>query len=123
MGRPAHRSGGPECLDAIVYVLRTGCTWRHLPHDFTVSWSSAHKHFLRWCGNGVWAANPYRGPRRGFAPHPGGANRPPQPSLIPCRSKPRRWPRRKQPSQWRWCTGQYPATGHRPTTTLGGRTH
>lgn len=38
-----------EYLDAILYVLRTGCAWRHLPHDFTVSWSAAHKHFLRWC--------------------------------------------------------------------------
>lgn len=37
------------------YVLRTGCAWRHLPHDFTVSWSAAHKHFLRWCRNGIWA--------------------------------------------------------------------
>lgn len=25
------------------------------PHDFTVGWSAAHKHFLRWCRSGVWA--------------------------------------------------------------------
>ncbi len=37
-----------------MYVLRTGCAWRHLPHDFTVSWSAAHKHFLRWCRDGTW---------------------------------------------------------------------
>jgi transposase len=36
-------------------VLGTGCAWRHLPHDFTVSWSAAHKHFLRWCRAGIWA--------------------------------------------------------------------
>ena len=36
-------------------MLRTGCAWWHLPHDFTVSWSAAHKHFLRWCRNGTWA--------------------------------------------------------------------
>jgi transposase len=35
-------------------VLRTGCAWRHLPHDFTVGWSAAHKHFLRWCRAGIW---------------------------------------------------------------------
>jgi len=23
--------------------------------DFTVSWSAAHKHALRWCRNGTWA--------------------------------------------------------------------
>jgi transposase len=39
----------------MLYVLRTGCAWRHLPHDFAVSWSAAHKHFLRWCRNGIWA--------------------------------------------------------------------
>ncbi|MDT5175775.1 MAG: hypothetical protein QOG37_3026 [Mycobacterium sp.] len=39
----------------MLYVLRTGCAWRHLPHDFTVSWSAAHKHFLRWCRTGTWA--------------------------------------------------------------------
>ena len=39
----------------MLYVLRTGCAWRHLPHDFTVSWLAAHKHFLRWCRNGTWA--------------------------------------------------------------------
>ena len=37
------------------YVLRTGCAWRHLPHDFAVSWSAAHQHFLRWCPSGTWA--------------------------------------------------------------------
>ncbi len=39
----------------MLYVLRTGCAWRHLPHDFAVSWSAAHKHFPRWCSNGIWA--------------------------------------------------------------------
>ena len=59
---PNHPNGGRPCpperwreyLDAILYVLRTGCAWRHLPHDFTVSWSAAHKHFLRWCRAGTW---------------------------------------------------------------------
>jgi transposase len=38
----------------MLYVLRTGCAWRHLPHDFTVSWSAAHKGFPRWCRAGTW---------------------------------------------------------------------
>ncbi|MCO6443917.1 MAG: transposase, partial [Anaerolineae bacterium] len=33
MGRPPKHSRR-ELLDAIWYVLRTGITWRALPHDF-----------------------------------------------------------------------------------------
>jgi transposase len=44
-----------EYLGAILYVLRTGCASRHIPHDVTVGWSAAHKHFLRWCRSGTWA--------------------------------------------------------------------
>jgi transposase len=59
---PKHPRGGRPCppqrwrkyLNAILYVLRTGCAWRHLPHDVTVRWSAAHKHFLRWCRAGIW---------------------------------------------------------------------
>jgi transposase len=54
-GRPCPPERWREYHDAILYVLRTGCAWRHLPHDFTVNWSAAHKHFLRWCRSGVWS--------------------------------------------------------------------
>jgi len=53
-GRPCPPQRWREHLNAALYVLRTGCAWRHLPHHFTVSWSAAHKHFLRWCRTGVW---------------------------------------------------------------------
>lgn len=43
-----------EYLAAILYVLRTGCPWRHLPHDFAVEWSAAHQQFMRWTRRGVW---------------------------------------------------------------------
>ena len=33
-------------LDAILYVLRTGCAWRHLPRDFP-PWSTVLRWFLR----------------------------------------------------------------------------
>jgi Transposase DDE domain len=39
----------------MLYVLGTGCAWRHLRHDFAVSCWAAHKHFLRWCPNSTWA--------------------------------------------------------------------
>lgn len=53
-GRPCLPQRWREYLNAGLYVLRTGCAWRHLPHDFAVSWSAAHKHFLRWCRDGIW---------------------------------------------------------------------
>jgi putative transposase len=36
-----------EILNAIFYVLRSGCQWRLLPHDFP-SWRSVYYHFKRW---------------------------------------------------------------------------
>ena len=32
---------------AVLYVLKTGCQWRALPHDFP-KWSSAYMHFKIW---------------------------------------------------------------------------
>jgi transposase len=40
-------------LDAILYVLRTGGAWRHLPHDFP-PWSTVHRWFLRLSRAGVF---------------------------------------------------------------------
>src|SRR4051794_6543426 len=40
-------------LDAILYVLRTGCAWRHLPHEFP-PWSTVHRWFLRLSGSAVF---------------------------------------------------------------------
>lgn len=36
-----------EYLNAIFYWLRTGCAWRHLPHDFP-PWKSVYTQFKRW---------------------------------------------------------------------------
>lgn len=38
----------------MLYLARTGCLWRALPHDFTVEWSATHKHFLRFTRTGLW---------------------------------------------------------------------
>lgn len=54
IGRPADPARVRGYLDATLYVLRTGCPWRHLPHDYEVNWSSAHKRFLRWTRSGVF---------------------------------------------------------------------
>nr|WP_182659668.1 transposase [Streptomyces calidiresistens] len=39
---------------AIVYVLTSGCAWRHLPPCFGISKSTAHRRFLIWSRAGVW---------------------------------------------------------------------
>lgn len=36
-----------EMLNAIFYVLRTGCQWRDLPNDFP-PWSAVYMQFNRW---------------------------------------------------------------------------
>src|SRR5215213_6226926 len=41
-------------LDAIFYVLKSGCHWRLLPHDFP-PWSAVYYHFRRFRLNGLWS--------------------------------------------------------------------
>src|SRR5215472_13645935 len=40
-------------LDAIFYMLRTGCQWRLLPRDFPV-WGTVYHYFRTWKNSGVW---------------------------------------------------------------------
>src|SRR3954453_4981669 len=48
------QGGGTRYVDdravftAIVYVLTTGCAWRHLPAEFGVSKAAAHRRFVAW---------------------------------------------------------------------------
>ena len=42
-----------DIFDAIFYVLRSGCPWRLLPHDFP-PWSTVYYHFRRFRLSGVW---------------------------------------------------------------------
>ncbi|MFD8700621.1 IS5 family transposase [Kitasatospora purpeofusca] len=41
---------------AIVYVLTSGCAWRHLPPCFGASKSTTHRQFLTWSRAGLWAS-------------------------------------------------------------------
>jgi putative transposase len=43
-----------EVLNAIIYVLKTGCQWDHLPHDFPAKGSVYH-YFNSWRKDGTWA--------------------------------------------------------------------
>ena len=42
-----------EILDAIFYIVRSGCAWRLLPHDFP-PWKTIHHYFRSWRIDGTW---------------------------------------------------------------------
>jgi len=42
-------------LNGIIYVMRTGCQWNHLPEDFGDD-SSVHRTMQRWIAKGVFEA-------------------------------------------------------------------
>ena len=42
-----------DVLDAIFYVLKSGCHWRLLPHDFP-PWSTVYYHFRKFRLSGAW---------------------------------------------------------------------
>lgn len=56
---PPGRTGRPEkytrrqMLEACVYVLRSGCSWRMLPRDFP-PWPAVYKTFRRWSARGLF---------------------------------------------------------------------
>ena len=51
-GRPAKHTRR-EILNAILYVLRSGCQWRLLPHDFP-PWKTVYTYFRNWRLDGTW---------------------------------------------------------------------
>ena len=40
-----------EVVNAILYLVRTGCSWRRLPKDFP-PWETVYWHFKRWRDDG-----------------------------------------------------------------------
>jgi putative transposase len=42
-----------ETLDAVFYILRSGCAWRLLPHEFP-QWKSIHHYFRTWRLDGTF---------------------------------------------------------------------
>ena len=42
-----------EYIDGILYVIRTGCSWQMLPHDFP-PWKSVYTQFRRWKQQGFF---------------------------------------------------------------------
>jgi putative transposase len=57
---PAARPGGRprdqdmrEILNAFFYLLRAGCAWRLLPHEFPC-WQTVYDYFRKWRKEGLW---------------------------------------------------------------------
>jgi len=53
-GRPSEH-GYREIVSAILYVVRSGCAWRLLPHDLP-PWQTVYGQFRRWKRDGTWSA-------------------------------------------------------------------
>jgi len=51
-GRP-RSSDMREILNGIFYVLRSGCAWRMLPHDFP-PWKTVYHYFRQWRLDSTW---------------------------------------------------------------------
>lgn len=57
---PEAKSGGRprktdlrEVINATTYLLRTGCAWRMLPHEFP-PWQTVYEYFAAWRDAGIW---------------------------------------------------------------------
>ena len=54
-----HAGGRPRkhelrrVVEALLYVVKTGCQWRQLPSNFP-PWKTVHEHFRAWRDSGVW---------------------------------------------------------------------
>lgn len=42
-----------ELMDAVLYFVKAGCQWRHLPHDFP-PYSTVHSFYRRARKSGLW---------------------------------------------------------------------
>lgn len=57
--KPRRGAGRPVRLDlravvnAILYVLRTGCQWAYLPHEYP-NYNSVYYHYHKWCWDETW---------------------------------------------------------------------
>ena len=56
---PPKKGGRPrvtdmrEVMNAVVYVVKSGCDWRMLPHDFP-QWDIVYHYFRAWKQDGTW---------------------------------------------------------------------
>jgi transposase len=50
-GRPRHEHR--TVLTGILWVVRSGASWRAMPADYG-TWETAYKRYRLWCATGLW---------------------------------------------------------------------
>jgi putative transposase len=76
-GRPRHHAVR-DILNAIFYILRSGCAWRLLSHDLP-PWKTVYHYFRLWRVQGLWerlhaALHTAARVQMGRDPHPTGGH-------------------------------------------------
>lgn len=51
-GRP-RKTDLRAVVNAILYLVRSGCQWRMIPHEFP-PWKTVYNYYRAWIANGVW---------------------------------------------------------------------
>lgn len=51
-GRP-READMREIINAVIYLVKSGCDWRMLPHDFP-KWDLVYHYFRDWKNDGTW---------------------------------------------------------------------
>ena len=51
----SHKHPRKLIVDAILYVVKGGISWRLMPNDFPC-WKTVYDHFRKWNQRGVWEA-------------------------------------------------------------------
>ena len=76
VGCPLHHSMR-TVVNAIFYIVRTGCQWANLPKEYQPT-RSVYYHYRKWCLDGTWsrlnrALMYFERQRRHRLPHPSGS--------------------------------------------------
>ena len=51
-GRP-RKTDLREVLNALFYLVRSGCQWRMIPHEFP-PWKTCYNYYRAWIDSGLW---------------------------------------------------------------------
>jgi putative transposase len=51
-GRP-RKTDLREVMNALLYLVRSGCQWRMIPHEFP-PWKTCYNYYRAWIANGTW---------------------------------------------------------------------
>lgn len=51
-GRP-RKTDLREVVNSLLYLVRSGCQWRMIPHEFP-PWKTVYNYYRVWMANGVW---------------------------------------------------------------------